>query len=127
MGETRQEIVKRLCWDYDIDPADLLDVVEGYRESAGPLDRQKLFARSLERLPWNRIVELWGFEQARSLLGPGTISLVRDKSRRKQLERLEKILRGESVSASRWDSELRKKLQNSVLSNRWYRTKQGIL
>ena len=38
-----------------------------------------------------------------------------------------KILRGEYIPPTEWNSALRKRLSNTVLSNRWYRSKQRIL
>jgi hypothetical protein len=126
MSEERIEIVARLNWDYEIKPGELLDVIDGMKDEAGSLDRKRLFIRSLEHLPWHRIVRLWGFEQAREMLNSSTIKGVRSKGRRQQLERLERILRGESLPPAEWNSEMRERLANTVFSNRWYRSKQGI-
>lgn len=127
MSEKRIDIVARLNWEYDIAPPELLEVIDGLKDEAGPFDRKKLFIRSLEHLPWHRIVRLWGFEEARKMLNSSTIRGVRSKGRRQQLERLETILRGETLPPAEWNSEMRERLANTVFSNRWYRSKQGIL
>jgi hypothetical protein len=124
--EEKLEIVKGLNWDYDVSPEDLLAVVEGRLDHAGPFDRERLFVRSLERVPWHRIVGLWGKELAQSLLRPDIIKRVWMTSRRDKLERLAKILRREPVSFPGWSAELREKLQNTVFSHRWYRSKPRI-
>lgn len=52
--EKKLELVKSLCWDYDVSLQSMLDVIEGRAESAdGVFDREKLLVRSLERLPWH--------------------------------------------------------------------------
>lgn len=42
----------------------MLSVIEGKTPTAGPFDREKLFVRSLERLPWHRVILLWGLDTA---------------------------------------------------------------
>ena len=124
--EEKLKIVEGLNWDYDVVPEDLLAVIEGRQDEAGPFDRKRLFVRCLERMPWHRIAGLWGIEESEKLLGPETIQRVRSRARRAQLERLEKILRGEPVPPPEWNAELRKKLGDSVFSHRWYRAQPRL-
>ena len=125
--EKRQIILEDLIWDYDINIAEMIELIDGKCDQAGPFDREQLFIRSLERLPWNRISGLWGSETADKMLSKDTICRVWNKSRREQLERLEKILRGEPVSLPGWSTELREKIAGTVFSNRWYSSEQRVL
>lgn len=125
--ETKLEILKGLNWDYNVSPEDMLAVVEGEKEEAGPFDRTRIFVRSLERLPWHRIVGLWGWDRAEKMLVPETIKRVWMKGRRDHIERLAAILRGETLPPAEWSDEMRGKLRNTVFSHRWYRTQSRVL
>ena len=52
----RYELVKALNWDYQVNPEDLLAVVEGKLPKAGPFDAERLLVRSLERLTWYAVL-----------------------------------------------------------------------
>ncbi len=61
------EMVKSLNWEYDVEPEELLEVIEEKKDRAGPFDAQLLFIRSLERMPWHRILALWGVDRMKEL------------------------------------------------------------
>ncbi len=126
--EEKLKLMKSLCWDYKISPKDLLDLTEGQITEAGGFDRTGWFVRCLEGLPWHILVPLWGgIDEVRILFTPDAIRRVLPPSRRDTFERIRKILSGEPVPPARWDPEFGKELQNSFLSNRWYRLKQNLL
>jgi len=121
------EMVKSLCWDYEVDPEDMLDVVEGNKESAGPFNAVRLFIRSLERMAWHRIIALWGIERMMSLYTDEVAHSLWPASLRRRYDFAFGVLRGEPVSPAGWSPELRRKMQSTLLSHRWYRTQQGVL
>jgi hypothetical protein len=126
--EEKLKLMKKLTWDYNISPQDLLDLIEGRITNAGPFDRKGWFVRCLQDLPWHVLVPLWGgIEEIKPLLTTETIRRVYPSSRRETFERIRKILSGEPVPPARWGAEFGKELQNSFLSNRWYRLKQNLL
>jgi len=62
--------MRRLNWDYTAAAEDMLDVVYGRKSRACALDRDTLFVRSLESLPWHMVVALWGVETMKRLYTP---------------------------------------------------------
>ena len=59
--------MRNLNWDYLDKREDMLAVIEGKLDSSGAFTRDKLFVRSLERLPWHYVVCLWGIEAIKEL------------------------------------------------------------
>ena len=49
--EEKLKLMRSLNWDYTTTPEDMLAVVEGELDKAGPFDKTFLFVRSLQRLP----------------------------------------------------------------------------
>lgn len=47
------ELMSTLNWDYLDKHEDMLAVIEGKLETSGAFTQDKLFVRSLERLPWH--------------------------------------------------------------------------
>ena len=125
--EEKIQIVRNLNWDYNVEPEEILSMIDGAKKKAGVFHRKGFFIRCLERMPWHRISALWGPEEAERMLTLETIHMVRSKSRREQLGQLEKILRGKALPPAEWNTDLRKKIEHTVLSNRWYRSQQGVL
>jgi hypothetical protein len=50
--EEKLNLMRSLNWDYLDTQKDMLAVIEGRLASSGVFTRDKLFVRSLERLPW---------------------------------------------------------------------------
>jgi hypothetical protein len=122
----KQNILKSIAWDYDVQGDSLLDVFIGLREKAGPFDQDKLLLRVLERLPWHDVLELTGKDLLKQLLTPERIAGLCFPEQRRRYDRIRKILQGEPVSFSGWDPRHREAYRRSLLSNRWYRTQQTL-
>ena len=118
--DKRRELIKKIFWDYEIDIESLLSHIDNGTLSGGK--EQRLFIRCLENLPWHCVVGVFGFDKANELLTDEVIQKVWPEERSDHFATLKKILRGEPLPTTRWDSELRKKLKSTVLSYRWYRT-----
>jgi hypothetical protein len=65
--EEKLKLMSSLNWDYLDTHEDMLAVIEGRLESSGAFNREKLFVRSLERLPWHCVTALWGIEKIKEL------------------------------------------------------------
>jgi hypothetical protein len=115
-------LLKSLNWDYDVRPKDMLSVLEGKLERAGPFDKIFLFVRSLERLPWHYMINLWGVETAKKLYTPETANRLWPKNRRSTYDFAFAILRREPLSLAEWGSQRSRELQDTFLSHRWNRS-----
>lgn len=119
--DKRKKLLSMICWDYIVDLEALLHAID--TNTLPHNEKERLFIKSLERLPWHNVVGLWGFETAQQLLTDSVIQKLWPKERRQHFAILKRILRGEAISSPRWSTELRQKLKSSVLSYRWYRFK----
>jgi len=120
LTETKRRCLTRLAWDYDIPVEDLYAVIKGKKSHAGHWDFDRLFLRMLERLRWYDLLELLGRKTLQEKLVHDILKQIRSSEKRKKYERLGKILRGEPVSFTKWGSEYREKIKDSLFSNRWY-------
>lgn len=119
-------ILKSLAWDYHVQGERLLEVLLGLRKKEGTFDQAKIFLRALERLPWHDILEIMGKERVKQLLTPEQVAKLRFPEQRQRYERIRKILQGEPVFLSGWDTHHRETYKRSLLSNRWHRFKQAL-
>lgn len=51
-------MLKRLFWDYKVDPREALDIIEGKRERVGGIQRKELFVKILNMYPWHKVRQL---------------------------------------------------------------------
>jgi len=115
-------ILKKILWDYEIDPPLLYDVIVGKRERVGTFNKEKIMLRALERLSWYDLLELFGKEELGRNLTDDIIRKLRFKELQEKYEFARKVLQGETVSYTGWSPEYRKKIRHTLLSNRWYST-----
>ena len=80
--EEKLQLMRSLNWDYLDKPEDMLAVVEGKLGSSGAFTRDRLFVRSLERLPWHYVTALWGVETIKELYTPEIAKRIWPKNRR---------------------------------------------
>ena len=114
-------IAKTIVWDYNHDPEQLAEVLSGERERVGHFDKQRLFVRMLASLPWHRTVTALGIEEVKRLLTPEAIALLWPPGLRERYARVRSLLRGDPVPPAEWNSDYARRLQRTLLSNRWYR------
>ena len=120
--EEKLKLMRSLNWDYKVTPEEMLAVLEGEIEKAGPFDKTFLFVRSLQRLPWHYVIGLWGVEAAKELYTPEAAARLWPKSIRSTYDFAFAILRREPVSPTEWGSPRCRELQNTIFSHRWYRS-----
>jgi hypothetical protein len=117
----RLELVKRLNWDYDIEPEMLLKVIDGAMMQAGPFNAERLLVRSLERLSWYSVIALWGTSRLSRFKMDAVLPRLRSSELRKRYEFAFKVLQGEIISPVGWCPELRSRVRNGFFSHRWDR------
>jgi hypothetical protein len=125
--EEKLRLMKNISWDVRDSAEDILGVLEGRRENSGSFDRERLFVRSLEYLPWHYNVALWGVDAMKRLYSPETRGRIWPPERRKTFDFAFGILRGEPVSFAGWGTEYVEQMRRAFLSDRWNRPEQGVL
>ena len=124
--EQRMKMATNLVWDYDSEPQEILQVIEGQQDRVAGLDADDLFVRALKEAAWHTIVELFGIDNVRRRLSQENIARLWPPALRERYERVRKLLRGETVSVAGWGSSdsrqrIRETLRERTFSNRWYR------
>lgn len=89
-------LLTELMWEYEIPGGQVLDLLEGKRETAGPYTAETLFRKLLESYSWYTILSILGPERVLLLLTDRTIASLRFKSLSQRYEflrtRLQKAL-----------------------------------
>ena len=116
--EEKIKLMSSLNWDYLDTHEDMLAVIEGHLETSGAFTRDKLFVRSLERLPWHYVTALWGIETIKELYTPEIAKRIWPKERRHHFDFAIAVLRREAVSAPRWGTGYFKSKRFKFFSNR---------
>jgi hypothetical protein len=98
-------LMHTLNWDYLDNAEDMLSVIEGQRETSGHFTREKLFVRSMERLPWHYFVALWGVETIKELYTPEIARRIWPKDRRYHFDFALAVLRREPLPPTKWGAE----------------------
>jgi hypothetical protein len=92
----KENLLTKLMWDYQIPGKDVLDLLEGNRETAGPYTAETIFRKLLESYSWYTILAILGPERVLQLLTDRTIASLRYKSLSQRYEfirtRLQKAL-----------------------------------
>jgi len=111
MSETEKlKLMHLLNWDYLDSHEDMLAVIEGKLETSGAFTQDKLFVRSLERLPWHYVTALWGVEKIKELYTPEIAKRIWPKERRRHFDFALAVLRGEPLNLQNWDDKHYKRL-----------------
>ena len=120
--DEKLRLMKSLNWDYLDKQEDMLAVLEGKLETSGAFTRDRLFVRSLERLPWHYVTALWGIETIKELYTPEIAKRIWPKDRRYHFDFALAVLRREPLPPARWGDEHYKQMWRPIFSNRWYNT-----
>jgi hypothetical protein len=83
----------------------MLAVIEGRLDTSGAFTQDKLFVRSLERLPWHYVTALWGIEKIKELYTPEIAKRIWPKNRRYHFDFALAVLRREPLPLTRWGDE----------------------
>ena len=125
--EEKLKFMRTLNWDYLDTYEDMLAVIEGRLESSGAFNREKLFIRSLERIPWHYVVALWGIETIKELYTPEIAGRIWPKSRRYHFDFALAVLRREPLPLTGWGDEYFKSERYRFFSNRGHGSLQSVL
>jgi hypothetical protein len=90
--QQRHKILQSLMWDYSIPISDIERLLDGKIERAGHYNREKLFAKMLEGLPWYTIIRLFPMESIRKMLTDEVIGSLWPKSVQQQYKYVRKRL-----------------------------------
>jgi len=119
--EEKLKLMGILNWDYLDTREDMLAVIEGRLETSGAFTQDKLFVRSLERLPWHYVTALWGIEKIKELYTPEIAKRIWPKSRRYHFDFALAVLRREPLPPARWGDEHFEQMWRPFFSDRWNR------
>ena len=112
------KLMNNLNWDYLDKSEDMLAVIEGRLESSGAFNQDKLFIRSLERIPWHYVTALWGIDMIKELYTPAIAARIWPKSRRRHFDFAIAVLRREPVSPPGWGTKYFKSKRFEFFSDR---------
>ena len=121
--DEKLQLMSALNWDYLDAHEDMLAVINGELDSSGAFTQDKLFVRSLERLPWHYVIALWGVEEVKRLYTPELAMRIWPKERRRYFDYALAVLRREPIPLARWGDEYYKSMWRPFLSDRWYSVK----
>jgi len=119
--EEKNKVLRSIVWDYQVDGQKLMEVMTGSRDAEGPFNKERIFLRMLERLPWYDILNLVGIKFLQENLTYKRIAQLHQPHQRNRYERIRKILHREPLSFSGWNPCHRQKYRSTLLSNRWHR------
>ena len=112
------ELMRSLNWDTLDTCEDMLAVIEGYNVRSETINRDRLFVRSLERLPWHYVTALWGIDAIIELYTPENASRIWPKERRRHFDFAIAVLRREPLPTTRWGAEYYKSKRHRFFSDR---------
>jgi hypothetical protein len=118
--EEKLKLMSFLNWDYLDTAEDMLCVIEGRLETSGHFNREKLFVRSMERLPWHYFAALWGIETIKELYTPEIAGQIWPKERRFHFDFALAVLRREPLPPAKWGAEYFTTERNRFFSHRGY-------
>ena len=112
------ELMRSLNWDTTDDCEAMLDVVSGQKPRSEAFTRERLFIRSLERLPWHYMAALWGVDAIKELYTPEIASRIWPEERRRHFDFALAVLRKEPLPDARWGAPYFKSKRHRFFSNR---------
>jgi len=116
--EEKIELMGSLNWDTLDRSEDMLALIEGHIVSSKAFTRDRLFVRSLERLPWHYITALWGLDAIKELYTTENASRIWPKERRRHFDFALAVLRKEPLPITRWGTEYFKSKRHRFFSDR---------
>ena len=116
--EEKIELMRSLNWDTLDKCEDMLAVIEGQIDRSEAFTRDRLFVRSLERLPWHYVTALWGVDAIKELYTPDNANRIWPKERRRHFDFAFAVLRKEPLPITRWGTEYFKSKRHRFFSDR---------
>ena len=116
----KSKILKRIVWDYSIDPKDIYGFINSDQKNLYHFTKEMLYKRILERLTWYEIIDCFSIDIVKQMLDKSIINELRTQSMREKYDYTRRILFKETLPISRWYNKDIQKNKYPVLSNRWY-------
>ena len=118
--EEVNKILRSVVWDYNIEPYELYMIALEQCSEKGFLSKENILLRFIQRLSWYEIQSLFTLDYLKNNLTPLILKRIRNKQIKHRYELILKVLRGEALSFTGWDSENRERIKSAILSNRRY-------
>jgi hypothetical protein len=83
-SQEKQNILKNLFWDYEMQGKELQDVLQGKILRAGHLDKEGIYSRMLSSLNWYVILDLAGTDHLDEVLSDAVIGRLHSKDLKKK-------------------------------------------
>ncbi|MCL5029611.1 MAG: hypothetical protein M1480_11430 [Bacteroidetes bacterium] len=119
--EEKYKILKTVFWDYNTGKLPMDKIISRNFNSIEEYEFKLMLNRMLERLSWYELLDIIGVDLIKELLTSEAIGRLRSQDLKDRYERIRRILFKEPLPFSGWDSEYRKRIKATLLSNRWYR------
>ena len=116
--EEKIDLLRSLNWDSVEDCKTMLAVIEGQNGPSDASVRERLFVRSLERLPWHYLTALWGIDAIKELYTLKCANSIWPKERRRHFDFALAVLRGDPLPDTRWGTEYYKSKRYRFFSDR---------
>lgn len=118
--EEIQNILRGVIWDYNVDTYDVFLISIGEKSPLGMFNKRKAFLRILERLSWYEILKIYDLQLIKKNITNDIINKIQIETIRHRYEILYQLLQGNTLLSAGWNTENRKRLKASLLSDRRY-------
>ncbi len=88
----KQNILKKLFWDYEVQGNELQDVLQGKILRVGHIDKERIYSRMLSTLNWYIILDLAGTDHLDEVLSDSVIDRLYPKDIKKKYAIAKRIL-----------------------------------
>lgn len=103
-NEKKKHLLKKVIWDYNVEPNILLEILTGKQKNYGHIDRKYLINRCFNYLNWYQFISLFDKYDLLEVLQEVDVSFTAYYRRRKQsypgLEFAKRFLHKETLSTS---------------------------
>ena len=88
----KQNTLKKLFWDYEVQGNELQDVLQGKILRVGHIDKERIYSRMLSTLNWYIILDLAGTDHLDEVLSDSVIDRLYPKDIKKKYAIAKRIL-----------------------------------
>ena len=90
--EEKQNTLKRIFWEYELQGKELLDILQGKILRAGHIDKDGIYARLLSSLNWYAILDIVDNDRLNEVLSDGVIGRIHSKDLKKKYAIAKRLL-----------------------------------
>jgi hypothetical protein len=92
--------IRRVLWDVDVNPENLLRVIDGASTESGSLDRTAIYAKLLGSYSWYTLLRIIPSDHLTEALSEDVLRRVWPISLRKRYENARELLSGSALSSA---------------------------